>query len=372
MIFEYVNIFLWVYGVFFAFVVLFGFAVQRNKERGYVTGTKIDPDEVTVLIPFRNEEERLPELLRSIQELDRYPRRFIFIDDHSDDASVAIIEEALQGIPFEIIRLKDSENLGKKYAIRAGAAIVETQLTLTWDADIQVGSDYFSALSKLEEADLYVLPAILTSKNFKEQLFTFDVVLANAVNNGLSGWRRPIFASGANLLYRSQLFNDLDSFDEHKNISSGDDTFLLRDFVKAKANVRVYSDPTVAVYTPAPSSMREYLDQRLRWVSKTNALGDFLNTLVAGLQLGFMASFLILIVWTALSAQWFFLVYLLICKILTDFLVFSAYFKRIGKSALLLMLPIVELWFPIYSVLLAVLLLFYRPKWKGREVVTRR
>lgn len=370
MIMEYVNLFLWLYGVFFAFVVLFGFAIQRNKERGYVVGEKIQSEEVTVLIPFRNEEKRLIGLLQSILQLEQLPYRFIFIDDHSDDASVGLIENTLLNLPFEIIQMKGRRQ-GKKHALREAAKLVDTEYTLTWDADIVVSPDYFCRLEDLGNADLYVLPALLTSENFLQRLFTFDVLVANAVNTGLAGWRRPIFASGANLLYRTECFEKYDSIDKHAHISSGDDTFLLRDFVQANADVRVVSSPAVAVKTPAPSTFQEYFQQRLRWVSKTNALGDSLNTVVAFVQLAFMVFFLALIVWAVVSVKWFYLLYLLICKMLTDLLVFGAYFKRIHYYKEMLLLPVAEIWFPIYSITLAVLIPFYKTEWKGRTVVSK-
>ena len=369
---EYINLFLWSYGVFFAFVVLFGFAIQRNKERGYAVGEKIQSEEVTVLIPFRNEEKRLIGLLQSIQKLERLPYRFVFIDDHSDDASVALIENTLTplNVPFEMLQMK-GEKYGKKYALREAAKHVETAFTLTWDADITVPSDYFLRLEELSKADLYVLPALLTSENFVQRLFTFDVLIANAVNTGLAGWRRPIFASGANLLYRTECFEKYDSIDKHAHISSGDDTFLLRDFVQANADVRVVSSPSIAVKTPSPSTFKEYFQQRLRWVSKTNALGDPLNTMVAVVQLVFMLFFLAILVWAVVYGKWFYLLYLLICKMLTDLLVFWAYFKRIKNYNQMLILPLAELWFPIYSIALAALIPFYKTEWKGRTVVSK-
>ncbi|PWL28919.1 MAG: hypothetical protein DCO96_08870 [Fluviicola sp. XM-24bin1] len=367
---EWINYFLWIYGVFFAFVALFGFSVQRNKERGYASGEKMSSSDVTVIIPFRNEAENLPALLESIEDLSLYPAEFIFVDDHSEDASVSLIKERMKDLPIRIVQAENGK-AGKKNAIRTGAKLVETKYTLTWDADVVVGANYFKALQRMSEADMYVLPAIFSSKSFLPHLFIFDVVVANAVNTGLSGWRRPIFASGANLMYRTDLFNELDSIDRHGHISSGDDTFLLRDFTKNKAKVRLSSDPELAVTTPAPETFGAYLSQRLRWISKTNALGDGLNTYIAVKQLLFMAAFVALLIWTLIQGFWFGLIYLIVCKTITDFLVFSAYFKQIKRPRLLLMLPFAELWFPLYSILLAVLVPFYQPKWKGRKIVNK-
>ncbi|MCR9173812.1 MAG: glycosyltransferase [bacterium] len=367
---DWINYFLWAYGIFFALIGLFGFSLQRNKERGYQDGEKLEASEITVLVPFRNEAENLPALLESICNLSKLPAEFIFIDDHSDDNSVVIIKAEIDNLPIRVIHADKGKN-GKKSAIRKGAKEVKTEYTLTWDADVVVSTDYFKAIERVSKADMYVLPAIFTSKSFLQHLFTFDVVVANAVNTGLSGWRRPIFASGANLLYRTRMFEELDSIDQHDHISSGDDTFLLRDFTRNKAKVHLSTDPELAVMTPTPSTFREYLSQRLRWVSKTNSLGDWLNTFVAVKQLLFMLAFIGLLGWTVLQGFWFGLIYLLLCKMITDFLVFSAYFKQIKRLGLLLMLPFAEIWFPLYSILLAILIPFYRPKWKGRTIVSK-
>lgn len=365
-----INIFLWTYGAFVAVVALFGFAVQRNKERGYKIGSKIDPEDITVLIPFRNEEARLPALLESMKALKRMPKKFVFVDDHSEDNSVTLVASFMDELPIELFQLSN-EKQGKKYALRAGAKYVDSKYTLTWDADVTMSPEYFSGIQSLSEADMWILPAIFTATSFWQSLFTFDVVVANAVNMGLAGWRRPIFASGANLLYRTSCFEEFDSMERHGHISSGDDTFLLQDFIKSKADVRLSSNPLVAIYTPAPRSLKEYLSQRLRWVGKTNAVGDFLNTVIAAIQLLFMMALLGLIVWSLMNGFWFGLIYLLISKCLTDFIVFSAYFKQMEQSKLLFLLPIAQIWFPLYAVLLAVLVPFYKPTWKGREVVTK-
>jgi cellulose synthase/poly-beta-1,6-N-acetylglucosamine synthase-like glycosyltransferase len=368
---DIVNIFLWTYGVLFAAVVLYGFVLQRNKERRYEQGDTVNAFDITVLIPFRNEVDNLPVLLAAIQNLSHLPHKFIFIDDHSEDGSVALIHDALHGISYQVIAAGEGRK-GKKMALRQGANHVTTPYTLTWDADVDVPKDYFKSIEQLGQADMYVLPAILTSNSFAQHVYTFDVIMANAVNMGLSGWYRPIFASGANLLYRTEQFNRLDSIEQHAHISSGDDTFLLLDFVRAKADVRTYSNPRVAVYTPAPTTFKAYLNQRLRWVSKTNALKDGLNTSVALVQLFLTVAFVVIALFTVLHQSWAVVIYLVLCKIMTDFLVFASYFKRIGRLSLLVLLPLAEFWYPFYALLLAILMPFYTPKWKERDVIVRK
>lgn len=361
--------FLAIYTIWVGRTVVLGLNRQRKKEIGYEKGKKIDSREITVLVPFRNEEQRIGGLLESINRLSTLPSKFIFIDDHSDDRTATLIKELLDHIPYEVIQTEEGN--GKKMALRTGAKRVETKYTLTWDADIQVSSGYFDRIASLKEADMYVLPTIFDSKSFVERLYEFDVVLGNAFNVGISGWKRPIFASGANLLYKTETFNKLDSIDSHAHISSGDDTFLLRDFVQSNVGVRLHSSPDLAVYTESPKSFREYINQRLRWISKTNALKDPLNSKIAYAQLLFTMSFIGLLVYSIVMQNWSTLVVLTVSKGFIDAFMFYPYFNRIKRLRTFALLPIAELWFPLISTILVVLMPFYAPKWKGRRIVNK-
>ncbi len=371
MIKESVYLVLIFYCLFFAIQVFVGFLLQRRKERRYEQKGEILPSEITVIIPFRNEENRIRPLLQSILNLSQYPKRFIFVDDHSSDATVTIIEDTLIGVPFEIVSMNDVLE-GKKYAIREGAKRVNSRYTLTWDADITVAPEYFEKLQQLGHADLYVLPAILEPSSAVQYLYEFDVVLGNAFNAGISGWMRPIFASGANLLYNTEAFQKYDSITAHAHVSSGDDTFLLGDFIRHKADVRLHTSCDLAIRTETPQSFREYLEQRLRWVSKTKALGDSLNTLVAMQQFFFtllIVSFTILLF---AMGQIDLAMIMVLGKLSIDVVVFAPYFIRLRRTTTFLILPLAELWFPLFSLIIAVLIPFYQPKWKGRTVKTKK
>lgn len=356
------------YLVVFGSIVLVGLRIQRNKEKIYEHQPEIDPEEITVLIPFRNEEKRISNLLESIQNLKKLPAKFIFIDDHSTDDSVKLLKAFQEGMEKMEVISNPKMMPGKKRALREGAKSVKTIYTLTWDADIAVSEDYFEQVSKLNHAEMYVLPAILEPKNASQYIYEFDVILANAFNAGVSGWARPIFASGANLLYRTKTFEKLDTIAEHAHISSGDDTFLLRDFVRAKADVRLHTSPELAIRTETPQSFKEYIAQRLRWIGKTSALKDPLNSFVAVLQFLFTGGFFGLLMATIVLCQWENLIYLVSAKILVDLVLFFPYFKRLKRFKTLMFLPIAELWFPIYSIIIAVLMVFHKPDWKGRTI----
>ena len=118
--------------------------------------SKINCEDLTVVIPFRNEQENLSMILKNINELKKVPRRFIFINDHSDDNWKGLFENQ-NNISIDVYSLDKDKN-GKKEAIWEGVKRTETKFVLCWDADVCFKADYFSELQELQQADLIILP----------------------------------------------------------------------------------------------------------------------------------------------------------------------------------------------------------------------
>ena len=161
--------------------------------------SKINCEDLTVVIPFRNEVENLSILLKNINELKKTPSRFIFIDDHSDDNWKNLFENQ-NNISIDVYSLgKDKQ--GKKEAIWEGVNHAETKYVLCWDADVCFKADYFEELQELQAADLIILPVHFKSNNLVQALGEIDFYLANFVNQASAYWLRPVMCNGANLLF---------------------------------------------------------------------------------------------------------------------------------------------------------------------------
>lgn len=363
-----VIIYFVIYTLGLALIVWLGLFLQVRRERQYkVQADRLDASEVVVMIPFRNERDRISVLLDSIKGLSKHPGKYIFIDDHSTDDTDALIFEKLKGFPCDVMILPN-EITGKKRALRYAISHTTAPYILTWDADVYFSPDYFINLEKLGKADMYVLPAILEADNYLKRFFEIDVVLVNAVNVGLSGITRPIMSSGANFLYEREAFNDADDFQSHAHAASGDDTYLLRDFRLRKKTVRLISDRTNAVSTETPSTFREFIDQRLRWIGKTGDLKDNLSTSLAIGQSVMTVIYILGLIYFLIMKEWELLGYWYIGKTVTDLLLFFPFFFRIKRMLTWILIPFYELLFPIYNLIILGLLFFYKPKWKGREI----
>ena len=96
-------------------VFLWGGWISLKRKNSKVTReNSIGLDNITVVIPFRNEEKRITPLLESIKYAQSLPAEIIFVDDHSEDNTLSLIER-FQNNSITILKL-EREN-GKKRAI---------------------------------------------------------------------------------------------------------------------------------------------------------------------------------------------------------------------------------------------------------------
>lgn len=357
-----------IYTTLLGLIVFVGYLIQSARESNYaVLQDGIDPKSIVVLIPFRNEEHRIGQLLEDINGMRIQPKEWVFINDHSDDHSTQLIQQELSIDNYKILDCPDT-HFGKKKAIRWGTDQSESEYILTIDADVEMGADYFDHIAKLGQSDMYVLPVRMQAGNVIQQFFIIDHLLVTAANAGLAGLIRPIMASGANLLYNREAFEIADDLDSHQHMASGDDTYLLRDFRRKEHDVRLCVNPAVEVSTQAPQSIREFLDQRLRWIGKTNDLKDHLSTLLAILQSALTIIFLFVLFYFVGVGNWMGVMIMLLAKTTIDMILFLPFMNARRALVSWLFIPLYELFFPIYTIILLALLPFYKPKWKGRKI----
>lgn len=366
---SWILIYFSLYAVLLGTITVLGYFMQRQREaKLYSTENGIDLAELVVIIPFRNEEKRIHVLLESINKSVLHPKQYIFVNDHSTDQSCEQIEQVLnEAIPYQIISLEDGVE-GKKLAIRKGIERSESEYVLGWDADCSFLPNYFSQIRSLPAADLYVMPAVMIAEREFEHLYEVDLLLVNAANCGVSGLLRPIMASGANMLYKRSAFKQYDQYSTHAHMPSGDDIYLLRDFRKANAKVHLVTDRSLAVYTETPQSFNEFIHQRLRWIAKTGDVKDHLSTSLAIIQGLLTAGFVTLLVFALLQQEWKWALVVFILKSVIDLLFFLPFFNRMGRLRSWLYIPIYELLFPFYTLMIVTMMYTFKPKWKGRKL----
>ncbi|MBP6459390.1 MAG: glycosyltransferase [Crocinitomicaceae bacterium] len=342
---------------FSSIYILFKWGWNRSVQKKIDT-SKYQAENISVIIPFRNEIKNLNSLKESILQLYSLPLEFIWINDHSEDNSLSV----LTNLPSNhtVISLNRNEK-GKKTAIRKGIEISSGTFILTWDADISVPLNYFSTLTNQSIADLAILPVRMIGSTFIEILYELDYYFLNSINMSVSGFYDPIVASGANLLFNKSTFLEIDSFDTHKYIASGDDQFLLADFKKHNKEIQIITDLNLVVETHTPQSLQSFFQQRLRWITKSTHIKDTLANLTNTIGIFYVLGFVCLLMYY----DWRIIVGF---KIILDMLIFKPYLKCIDRKPIIWFTPCFSLLYPLYFFAISLGMLFYRnQKWKGRK-----
>lgn len=331
---------------------------------------------VSVLIPFRNEEDHLVKLIQSMA-LINYPEEhfeIIFINDGSNDNSCNIAEAFAKRSSFSV-RLIHSEEEGKKAAITLGVNQAKGDIIICTDADCTVQPAWISEMiCKFEDPNLKMVlgPVSIAGKNnfwniFQKIEFT-SLIISSA---GAVAIGQPVMANGANLAYRKNDFIKVDGYLGNEKISSGDDVFLMMKFSKffGKSSITFLKSKNAVVNTNPQLTLNGFLKQRIRWASKSALYGTSFSNITAFSVLTMnllLFIFLFLSPFNAEFACLFFIIW--IGKTLIDLplLLSGSIFFNYRKTFFLF--PVIELITAVLTVIPGILSFFIKPEWKERRI----
>ena len=338
-----------------------------QKKMNKTLTAQLSLKQISVIIPYRNEISNLPNLVNSLKISSKLPLEIIFVNDHSEDSGPLWLSEHLS-LPNCVFLNLPEHSFGKKEALLMGVEHSKGDMLLTLDADVIFESDYFQNLERLSDADLWILPVILSASTKRNLWQELDLHILNAINVGLYGFFRPIMASGANLLIKKSAFLEAGNYGSHRDISSGDDMFLLRDFRELGKDIRLVSHRNWAVYTQSTNGFFSFLHQRVRWLSKTHRVKDTLATTLAYFQILLSFLFYFLLVFNFIQGEIKYSLILFFGKTIIDMIFYAPYFFRFHRFSAWIIFPLYQIWFPFYNLLLLFAIPFSKPLWKGRAV----
>ena len=230
---------------------------------------------LSVVVCFRDEEQALPSLLESIQNA--IPKtnlilEFIFVDDHSSDASQTTIAKA----NIEHSKCFLSNGKGKKAALRTGVGLANYDHILFLDADVTFSEFYFNEIHNTvnASAELTVLPAIpVANQSLLQQFQALEFLCMSLVSKSVERFRPPLLCNGANLLVQKHAWKEVVK-DLHFGLASGDDMFLLQALKKRERKIDSLHAENLRVYFEVEKSVTSFLAQRTRWGSKAKRYSD--------------------------------------------------------------------------------------------------
>jgi 4,4'-diaponeurosporenoate glycosyltransferase len=212
-----VNLVFWLLGFFFLFrISSCRVSVNRNTRN----------PSVSIIIPARNEEHTLPNLLNSLSGQLSSEDKVIVVDDHSEDRTKEIAEKSgvkvLESMPIP------EGWLGKTWACYQGARIASGEILIFLDADTALEKDGLKNIIEtyIEKDGVLSIQPYHKMRNLYEQLSAFFNIIMMAGSGaftvlgsrikpiGLFGQvvvmkRRYYFDSGGHDKVKGELLEDL-------------------------------------------------------------------------------------------------------------------------------------------------------------------
>lgn len=337
----------------------------------------------SILIPFRNEAEQLPDLIKSIETLN-YPKHFfeiIFIDDDSEDDSVGVIEKVLDISQLNgntrtnvtIIQNKRKTNSPKKDAITTGIDNAKYNWIITTDADCILPKFWLDSFDEfIQKTNTKCIVAPVTyhiSNTILNRFQLLDILSLQGATIGGFGIKKPFLCNGANFAYQKELFKALHGFKGNTNIASGDDIFLLEKVAKKYPEKLHYLKCEHAIVkTKSQPTWDSLISQRLRWASKTSVYNHWFGKLTG---LSVLLINVLLIALALLTIIGIFkvktLLYILVIKFNIDFYLIYNSASFFNQKEVLRSYIFGFIMYPFFSVYIAFLSIFKTYKWKGRR-----
>lgn len=341
---------------------------------------KFEPT-VSLIIAFRNEENTILHLLDSLL-IQNYPldkMEIILVDDSSNDKSLEqcrLFNKKHPELNIKLLEL-DKEKpgaQGKKEALGIAYNFAKGDYILLTDADCFLPKNNIKTrvLAFNNKHTKMVCAAVLfeDKKNIFTQAQALESLSLIATTAATTAAMLPILSNGANLAFERQAFLELPRNAMLNEEDSGDDVFLLHSFKKqfGAKSITFEFDPDAAVFTSAQADLKAFINQRIRWVSKSKSYKDAWTIMISFWVLSMNLTLVVLacasIFYSAFIAA---LVILFALKFIVDFLLLSIAAHWYQQKKLLWVYPVLQLFYPIFIVCSALIGPFLNYKWKGRK-----
>ena len=374
----------------YALLIMF-YTVSWKQMPGFVPAPYQLPEKdsvkISIIIPARNESANIKSCLNSIC-LQSYPVHLyevLVIDDHSTDDTASIVKN-YPATNIRLISLQDFLQNGiinsyKKKAIEIAVSTATGQLIVTTDADCVVHKNWLQTIARFysqSNAALMVMPVVFfpvtQSRGLGAKLLSIFQSLDFMVLQGITGAsvykKAHSMCNGANLAYTKKVFSEVEGFKGIDAIASGDDMLLMHKiFLLYPEKVLFIKSPEVIVQTQSASSLKAFINQRIRWASKADKYDDkrifavlllvyFFNLWLMGLMIASFFS----------TSVFYYTLILIVAKTLVELLFLFPVAAFFDNSKLLYYFPFAQPFHILYTVVAGWLGKFGSYSWKGRHV----
>lgn len=367
-IFLYISAF--IFGLYACIILRFSFGWFHIKP--FHVNNNPKSISVSIIVACRNEEDNIAQLLNCLvqQNYSKEHLEIIVVDDHSEDSSVNVIERFTASYEYIKHFKLPEDKQGKKEALDLAIKQAAYDHILTTDADCTIPANWvssFVAFYTNYKSKLIAGPVVIKHHNLFHRLQTLEFMSLVGSGAGAFGIKRPIMNNGANLFFEKSLYN---ASNQQKHLASGDDIFLLLHAKrKYKNSIHFLKSTDAVVYTNPANNLNQFINQRVRWTSKSKSYKDFdliitaLVVLLTNLILG------VSIVYNLFASNAFFYAILFLAlKSIIDMTIILPVARFFHQQKLLWFFIPLQVIYPFYIILTAIFGLLGNFRWKNRSL----
>lgn len=350
-----------------------------RKLHSFTDSKSIFPD-VSVIVSARNEENNISNLVNALVN-QSYPKallQLIIINDRSTDRTAEILSTSAKEIDnLTIVTIDETRNgwSPKKWALNTAIHTITTEIILQTDADCIPHKDWVKSMVQpfSNSAIGFVSgPAPLTNNTtLIDSLYELDSLAQDAFSAG--GFSRGIVFScaGRNIGFLKQAFDDVNGYENVSHFISGDDDLLLHKITghpSYKAHF-ILSEKAV-VDSPPPSSLEQFVHQRLRFASKGFSYYNIKTSTALKLALPFLyvANMVVLLsLFSFIETTHFYWIWPWFIKSIADGVITYTFYHVIGRKWSLRTMILLSLVHPLYIVIFGIIGPFSTFEWKSND-----
>lgn len=357
----FLNIVLIFTALYLICIAAFTFGLFNLKER-FHSVNKNNLIKVSVLIAARNEEKNIEKLLESLKK-QSFPKELfevIIVNDHSIDNTDEIINDFINKNKELDVKLLKAEKKGKKHAISQALHTAINELVIVTDADCVLNNLWIESIVGFyqeEKCKMILAPVLLSpAENLFEKMQVLEHLSLIGSTAGSASIGFPVMCNGANMAYERKAALEVEKFRKDFDIPSGDDMFLLEQFVKCYGhnNVKFLLSKSAVVKTKTCKTIKDFFRQRRRWVSKTKSYTSWKVIVTALIVLFFNLSIISLLVSAFfVPALWSIYILLTLLKFFIDFPLLKNITNFMNQGSLLKWVLPLEIIYPFYVVFTA-------------------
>ena len=336
--------------------------------------------EVTIIVSARNEESNLPNLIPALVK-QTYPHellKLIIINDRSTDGTAEILTDFAKEIDnLSIVTINKTPDgwAPKKWALNTAINTVSTEIILQTDADCIPHKDWAKTMVQpFSNPTIGFVsgPAPLTNKTtLIDSLYELDSLAQDAFSAGGFSQGMVFSCTGRNMGFSKQAFDDVNGYENVSHFISGDDDLLLHKITENPSYRAqfVLSKETV-VDSPPPSSLAQFVHQRLRFASKGFSYYNINTSTSLKIMLPFLYVANVVILLSLLNfieTTHFYWMWPWLIKSFVDGAITYTFYHAIGRKWSLGTMSLLSLVHPLYIVIFGILGPFSSFKWKADD-----